>query len=135
MSKLVAYKWKSSGLKKIGSFELSDRRSLIEAQNPRFSKREQCRLLGSSRSGLHYAREEPRAEMLLLMRAIDEEYLLHPYYGRRRMTVAMKRQGFLVGQKRIRGAMQKMRLEAIYPKPNLSAPDKAHKKFPYLLRG
>jgi len=30
--------------------------------------------------------------------------------------------------------MQKMGLEAIYPKPNLSAPCQEHKKFPYLLR-
>ncbi len=68
------------------------------------------------------------------MRAIDEEYLQHPYYGRRRMTIAMRAQGFFVGQKRIRTAMQVMGLEAIYPKPNLSVANKAHKKFPYLLR-
>lgn len=69
------------------------------------------------------------------MRAIDEEYLQHPYYGRRRMTIAMRARGFLVGQTRIRTAMQKMGLEAIYPKPNLSVANKEHKKFPYLLRG
>jgi putative transposase len=68
------------------------------------------------------------------MRAIDEEYLQHPYYGRRRMTVAMRIRGFFVGQKRVRTAMQTMGLEAIYPKPNLSAANKEHKKFPYLLR-
>ena len=68
------------------------------------------------------------------MRAIDEEYLQHPYYGRRRMTIAMKMQGFFVGQTRVRTAMQMMGLEAIYPKPNLSAANREHKKFPYLLR-
>ncbi len=31
------------------------------------------------------------------MRAIDEEYLQHPYYGRRRMTVAMRL--FILGAK------------------------------------
>lgn len=69
------------------------------------------------------------------MRAIDEEDLQHPYYGRRQMTIAMKARGFFVGQTRIRTAMQIMGLEAIYPKPNLSIPNKEHKKFPYLLRG
>jgi putative transposase len=68
------------------------------------------------------------------MRAIDEEYLQHPYYGRRRMTIAMKQQGFNVGQTAIRTAMRVMGLEAIYPKPNLSIANKEHKKFPYLLR-
>jgi putative transposase len=69
------------------------------------------------------------------MRAIDEEYLLHPFYGRRRMTIAMRAQDFDVGPKMVRSAMQTMGLEAIYPKPNLSAPNKEHKKYPYLLRG
>ena len=69
------------------------------------------------------------------MCAIDKQYLETPYYGRRRMTGVMRKQGFDVGQKRVRTAMQVMGIEAIYPKPNLSAGDKQHKKFPYLLRG
>jgi len=68
------------------------------------------------------------------MRAIDEEYLQHPYYGRRRMEIAMKQQGFAIGQTAVKTAMRVMGLEAIYPKPNLSAANKEHKKFPYLLR-
>ena len=92
-------------------------------------------MLGIDRSGLYYEPKRPNEEMLLLMRAIDEEYLEHPYYGRRRMTVEMRKKGFLVGQKRIRTAMRAMGLEAVYPKPNLSAPNREHKKFPYLLRG
>ena len=82
------------------------------------------------RSGLYYEPRKLTEEALLLMRAIDEEYLQHPYYGRRRMTIAMRAQGFFVGQKRIRTAMQVMGLEAIYPKPNLSAANREHKKFP-----
>jgi hypothetical protein len=45
------------------------------------------------------------------MRAIDEEYLKHPDYGRRKMTVEMKKRVFFVGQKRVRTAMQTMGLE------------------------
>lgn len=91
-------------------------------------------MLGVNRSGLYYEPRQPTEEALLLMRAIDEEYLQHPYYGRRRMTIAMRAQGFLVGQKKVRTAMQIMGLEAIYPKLNLSVANKEHKKFPYLLR-
>ncbi len=47
------------------------------------------------------------------MRAIDEEYLQHLYYGRRRMTVAMKSQEFFAGQKRVRTAMQVMGLDFV----------------------
>ncbi|CAM0117307.1 IS3 family transposase [Rhabdochlamydiaceae symbiont of Dictyostelium giganteum] len=49
------------------------------------------------------------------MRAIDEEYLKHPYYGRRRMAIAMKHQGFNIGQKAVRTAMQMMGLERVFP--------------------
>ena len=68
------------------------------------------------------------------MLAIDKQYLQTPFYGRRRMTIAMRDEGFFVGQKKVRTAMQTMGLEAIYPKPNLSKPDQAHKKYPYLMR-
>ena len=50
------------------------------------------------------------------------------------MTIEMQKQGFIIGQTAIRTAMRVMGLEAIYPKPNLSAANKEHKKFPYLLR-
>jgi putative transposase len=68
------------------------------------------------------------------MEAIDKQYLKTPFYGRRRMTKEMKKQGFLVGEKRVRTAMREMGLEAIYPKPNLSKDNREHKKYPYLLR-
>ena len=51
------------------------------------------------------------------------------------MTIALRALGFDVGPKRVRSAMQIMGLEAIYPKRSLSAPNKEHKKYPYLLRG
>ena len=68
------------------------------------------------------------------MKAIDEQYLKTPFYGRRRMTIALREKGFVIGEKGIRSAMQLMGLEAIYPKPNLSAANKEHKKFPYLMK-
>jgi putative transposase len=86
------------------------------------------------RSWFYYEPRKSDEEVLLLMRAMDEEYLEHPYYGRRRMTMAMRARGFVVGPKKIRTAMRTMGLEAIYPKPNLSAANKEHRKFPYLLR-
>ena len=90
--------------------------------------------MGLSRSGLYYKTKQPGEKDLQLMQAVDREYTKHPYYGRRRMTVAMRVLGFNVGQKKIRTTMQTMGLEAIYPKPNLSVSNKEHKKFPYLLR-
>lgn len=116
------------------SIELARRKALLEKRRRNFSQRKQCELLGIERSGLYYKPRSPSQEELQLMRAIDEQYLKTPFYGRRRMTVEMRRQGFLVGEKRVRMAMRTMGLEAIYPKPNLSKSNAEHKKYPYLMR-
>lgn len=120
--------------KKVGELSLNEKRAFIDPLDPTLSQRDQCQILGVCRSGLYYEPRPPSAEMLQLMRAIDKEYLCYPFYGKRRMAVAMQRQGFAVGEKKVRTAMQLMGLEAIYPKPNLSIANKEHKKFPYLLR-
>lgn len=107
---------------------------MIRDKDTLFSKRKQCELLSLNRAGLYYKPTTISSEDLQLMRAIDEEYLKHPFYGRRRMTFAMRSKGFLIGSKKIRSMMKHMGLEAIYPKPNLSKPNKMHKKYPYLLK-
>jgi hypothetical protein len=56
---------------------------------------------------MYYKPVQSDAEDLRLMRAIDEEYLKHPYYGRRRMTLAMRARGFVVGPKKISSAPAK----------------------------
>jgi putative transposase len=69
------------------------------------------------------------------MRIIDRQYTEKPFYGARRMAVELKKLGYLVGRKKVRTLMEKMGLQAIYPKPNLSLSNPEDKKYPYLLRG
>lgn len=69
------------------------------------------------------------------MRAIDEIYTEHPYYGTRKLAIELKKQGYGVGRDLVRTLMRKMGIEAIYQKQNLSKPHRDHKVFPYLLRG
>jgi putative transposase len=71
---------------------------------------------------------------LELMREIDRIYTEVPSYGSRRVTEQLIRQGYTVNRKRIQRLMQKMGIEVIYPRPNLSKPDLNHKKYPYLLK-
>jgi putative transposase len=73
-------------------------------------------------------------ENLELMRLIDERYLRHPYLGSRRMAVWLNSAGYDVNRKRVQRLMRKMGLEAVYPKPKLSAGGAGHKIYPYLLR-
>jgi putative transposase len=69
------------------------------------------------------------------MRLIDEQYTRTPFYGSRRMTAWLGRQGQTVNRKRVVRLMRKMGLAAIYPRPRLSTPAPGHRIYPYLLRG
>ena len=69
------------------------------------------------------------------MGLIDRKYTDCPFYGSRRMTVWLNEDnGERVNRKRVVRLMRLMGLEAIYPRPKLSAGRK-HKVYPYLLRG
>lgn len=95
----------------------------------------QCELLGIHRSGLYY---EPVGETELnleLMQRIDAQYTRTPFYGSRKMTAWLNREGYEVNRKRVQRLMRLMGIEAIYPKRRTSQKDAQHEVFPYLLRG
>src|SRR3954462_12158344 len=99
------------------------------------SVRRQCELLGLNRSSLYYAPAPETADNLRLMRLLDEQYTACPFYGSRRMTAWLIERGEGVNRKRVRRLLRVMGLEAIYPRPRLSAAGRGHKVYPYLLRG
>jgi putative transposase len=109
-------------------------RLLVEPGHPRLSVRRQCELLGLSRSSLYYEPAAETAANLRLMRLIDREYTAHPFLGSRRMTKWLMERGESVNRKRVRRLMRVMGLEAIYPRPKLSAAGRGHRIYPYLLR-
>ena len=107
---------------------------MVENSHTELSIRRQCDLLGLNRSTLYY---EPAGESelnLYLMRLLDEQYTKTPFYGWRRMTACLHRQGYAVNHKRVQRLMGTMGLYAIYPKPHTSIANKGHKVYPYLLR-
>ncbi|SVE26729.1 uncharacterized protein METZ01_LOCUS479583, partial [marine metagenome] len=70
-----------------------------------------------------------------VMKAIDHQYLVTPFYGSRRMTVWLNRQGYSLSWKRVERLMRTMGLAAIYRRPRTSKPAPGHKVYPYLLGG
>ena len=55
-------KMENEWLKKIGGFNLDERRALIEPESTVFSQRKQCELLSINRSGLYYEPKGPTEE-------------------------------------------------------------------------
>lgn len=109
-------------------------RSLVEENHDELSVVRQCELLGLPRSTWYYEARPESAENLQLMRLIDEQFLRTPFYGSRRMTAVLQRQGHEINRKRVQRLMQLMGLEAIYPKPRTTLTGGGHKIYPYLLR-
>lgn len=121
-------------LKKRWELSTKEKRELIENTNSSLTIQTQCELLQLPRSSFYYKNiDNPNDK--IYMDLIDKIYTDRPYFGVRRIQDALlKRHGLIVNHKKVYRLMKKMGIVAIYPKKNLSKPDKEHKKFPYLLK-
>jgi putative transposase len=113
---------------------LERRRQMIEPGHPQLSVVRQCELVSISRSGFYHRPAGETALNLELMRVIDAQFLEAPWYGARQMARHLRREGYVVGRKRIRRLMAKMGLAPIYQRPRTTVPNPEHRVFPYLLR-
>ncbi len=111
------------------------RREMVDRQHPALSTLRQCALMGISRSSVYYRPRAPSQKGLALMKQIDQQYLVTPFYGSRRMKVWLGKQGHWVNRKRVQRLMRTMGLQAIYRRPRTSKPAPGHKVYPYLLGG
>ena len=108
---------------------------MIDPAHPRLSIVRQCALAGISRSSYYYQGKGESPLNLKLMRLIDEKRLKTPFFGSRRMTSYLGREGDNVSRKRVRRLMRKMGLEALYPRPRTSAPTRRTRFIPIYSRG
>jgi putative transposase len=111
------------------------RQGYIDKKHPTLSVRKQSELLGINRSGIYYQCRNPDKDVLL-MNVIRDIWLAYPFYGYRKITIILRRDYKKeINKKRVLRLMQEAGIQAIYPKPKLSMGNKAHKVYPYLLKG
>jgi two-component sensor histidine kinase len=79
---------------------------MIDRDHPSLSIARQCQLVSISRSGFYYQPSGESELNLMLMRMIDDQHMRTPYYGARQMARHLRREGYIVGRKRIRRLMQ-----------------------------
>ena len=107
---------------------------MIDGDHKVLSIVRQCELVSINRSGYYHKPAGETEFNLRLMRLIDEQHLLTPFYGARQMARHLRRQGYVVGRKRIRRLMSKMGMAVVYQRPRTTIPNRDHVIYPYLLR-
>lgn len=95
----------------------------------------QAEFLGIARSSVYYQAVPVSKEELRIKNKIDEIYTKCPFYGVRKITEQLHKEGEIINHKRVHGFMQEMGIQALYPKQNMSKSNPAHNKYPYLLKG
>ena len=93
------------------------------------------RACGRGALGIYRPKPVAEADDLAVMRHIDELHLELPFYGSRRMTFELNKEGRGVNRKRVQRLMRVMGIEALVPRPGTSKAAPGHKIYPYLLRG
>ena len=98
-----------------------DRRAMVERPGKDLSMRRRCALVGVARSGVYRPKPVVGADDLAVMRRIDELHLELPFYGSRRMTFELNKEGRGVNRKRVQRLMRVMGIEALVPRPAIWA--------------
>jgi putative transposase len=107
---------------------------LLERADAELPVRAQTDLLSLNRTSIYYTPVVPAPEEVALKHRIDTIATERPYYGVRRITAQLRRDGMLVNHKAVARHMREMGLAAIYPGPNLSKRGQQAAIYPYLLR-
>ena len=95
----------------------------------------QAELLDLSRSSVYYMPRPLSERDLRLMRRLDELHLKWPFYGARKLTRELQKEGHAVGRRHVTTLMRRMGMETLYRKPRTSIPAREASIRPYLLTG
>jgi putative transposase len=108
---------------------------MLERESSELSLAIQTDLLSISRASLYYEPVGPSVQEIAIKRRMDEIYTKYPFYGSRRMTAVLCREGLGISRPTVQQYMREMDIAGIAPGPNTSRPCPEHKIYPYLLRG
>lgn len=112
---------------------IEQRQRLIEPDGS-ISVSKQCKLLDLKRNFLYYSPKGELEENLEIMRLLDKQYYLTPFYGYRKLTVWLQNLGYKINSKRVRRLMECVHWKTIYREPRTTISNKQEKKYPYLLK-
>ena len=107
---------------------------MVQKSNSPLTVSKKCELLELPRSSYYYMGRGETDKNIKLMKLIDEIHTDHITWGSRKIRDFLRNEGHKVNRKRIQRLMNKMQIQVLYPKRNLSRANQNHKVYPYLLR-
>lgn len=107
---------------------------IVNKNHKSISKRRRARILEVNLSSLYIKPKPVSAENVTIMNEIQDIYAVFPFKGYRRICNDLQDLGFNVNHKRVFRLMRIMRLQAVFPKKNLSKRRQGDAVFPYLLK-
>ena len=123
-------------VEKLKSLVSSKTRKKFVDTKHELSLNQQCKLLHIAKSTLYYeAIKRFSTEWdIKFLNELNEIHSEFPYYGTRRLVTALENEGYWVGRKFIKSAMEYMGIRALYPKHKTTQAYKEHYKYKYLLK-
>jgi len=123
-------------VEKLRSLVSSKTRKTFTDTKHKLSLNKQCKLLHIAKSTLYY---EPLKRFstewdIKFFNELNEIHSDFPYYGTRRLVTALENEGYWVGRKLIKSAMEYIGIRALYPKHQTTQAYKEHYKYKYLLK-
>ncbi|WXJ83932.1 hypothetical protein MTBGP_07210 [Moorella thermoacetica] len=87
-------------------FNRDERISMVEWGHHELSIKKQAELLSLNCSSLYYQPVSPSPEEIAIKHRIDEIYTALPFYGSRRITAQLRKEGFWVNRKAVQHHMR-----------------------------
>jgi putative transposase len=120
--------------KKIEALPLETRYEMVKDKD-KISVAKQCSILCIDRKNLYYKPVDKLAKYVVVMKKIYSLWKDEPSRGARQILHYLLKSGYTISRKKVRDLMKLLGIESMLTKLNLSKPNKAHKKYPYLLEG
>lgn len=120
--------------KKVKALPVEKRYDMIKKKD-KISVSRQCMILRVDRKKQYYKPVDKLSKYRKVMGKIIDLWKDDPSRGARQILHYLIREGYRISRKKVRDLMKLLGIESMLTKLNLSKPNKAHKKYPYLLRG
>jgi putative transposase len=107
---------------------------MIERNKGTVSLSKQCELMDINRSRLYYKPEPIDDHDIVITNEMRDIYQESPFFGYRRIHATLRARGATHNRKKTQRLMRLTGLQAIYPRRKTTISNRAHKKYPYLLK-